>query len=283
MLAWSVATQTILNAMSNVSVIIPCYNSARSIMRALESVRKQTAPPLEIIVVDDASTDDTVKVIEQWQADTNAIALRLIKSPVNRGAAVARNTGWNHARADFIAFLDSDDSWHPEKLALQSAWLLANPDVKICGHAYEVLETVTDSENADSKTSHARTFHNVQYFQFEDFLIRNRLSTPTVMLRRDLDERFAQTKRYCEDYDLWLRISHNHGPCACSDARLTYLYKQAWGVSGLSADLWPMYRAEIECYKQCHANGWIGKPKLLALGFLSLFKHVRRVLKKHAG
>jgi glycosyltransferase involved in cell wall biosynthesis len=88
-----------------VSVIVPCFNGARTIRRALDSVRRQDYPAIEIIVVDDASTDETQEVLAQLaQAD-----LRIVRLPQNIGAAVARNAGIDVARGEFIAFLDADD------------------------------------------------------------------------------------------------------------------------------------------------------------------------------
>lgn len=269
--------------MPKVSVVIPCYNAAQTIVRALDSVRAQTSPPFEVILVDDASTDNTIEVIEQWRERFGSPTLRVLKSPLNRGAAAARNAGWDLAHGDFIAFLDADDSWHPEKLLLQANWLCDNHDVPVCGHAYAVVEETAESATAAPQHASAPHYQNVQYFRFEDFLLKNRLSTPTVILRRDLAERFPEHKRYCEDYDLWLQISYNHGPCAFSTTPLTYLHKRAWGVSGLSGDLWEMYRAELECYQTCCAQGWITKPRQLSLSFLSSLKHMRRVVIKALG
>lgn len=120
--------------MPHISVVIPSYNGANSIARALDSIRDQTLLPVEVIVVDDASTDNTLEIVEHWQASFISIALRIITQPINHGTAVARNIGWDQARGDFVAFLDDDDSWHPQKLVLQSAWLQKNPNAKACGH-----------------------------------------------------------------------------------------------------------------------------------------------------
>ena len=98
-----------------VSVIIPAYNRAATIERALASVVEQTFGDFEIIVVDDASTDDTVAVCHAL-GDSR---LRVVQRTINGGAAAARNSGIREARGDLIAFLDSDDSWLPEKLAKQ--------------------------------------------------------------------------------------------------------------------------------------------------------------------
>lgn len=100
-----------------VSVIIPAYNRGETILRALASVRAQTFGDFEIIVVDDASVDNTIERCNAFGDDR----LRVVRRSVNGGAAAARNTGIREARGELIAFLDSDDSWLPEKLAKQIA------------------------------------------------------------------------------------------------------------------------------------------------------------------
>jgi glycosyltransferase involved in cell wall biosynthesis len=263
--------------MLTVSVVIPCFNAGSTIARALGSVRRQSMAPAEIIVVDDASTDDSVQKIEALRASLAPINLNLVCSDINRGAAFARNIGWDQAKTDLIAFLDADDSWHPRKLETQSVWLQQHPGTVLCGHAYEVCTEDMQTHHTEDNTA---AFDSIEYFSFSDFLIRNRLSTPTVMVRRDIDERFCSHKRYCEDYDLWLRITHRYGPCAYSGTALSYLHKQPWGVSGLSADLWAMYRAELDCYVECQRRNWLGRVSLTGLSALSTLKLIRRAFKK---
>ncbi len=99
----------------NISVVVPVYNRGTTIRRCLESVFGQTVSPYEIIVVDDGSTDNTASVVRSIGDER----LRLIAMPSNRGAQAARNVGIANARGNYIAFLDSDDEWLPEKLELQ--------------------------------------------------------------------------------------------------------------------------------------------------------------------
>lgn len=98
-----------------VSVVIPAYNREKTIARCLDSVLHQTFPAFEIIVVDDNSTDDTTKIVKS----ITDRRVRLITLPSNKGAQAARNIGIRHATGNFIAFLDSDDEWLPEKLEIQ--------------------------------------------------------------------------------------------------------------------------------------------------------------------
>ncbi|MGC8603005.1 MAG: glycosyltransferase family 2 protein, partial [Desulfomonilaceae bacterium] len=103
--------------MSLVSVIIPTYNRAHLIERAVNSVLEQTYDKLEIIVVDDGSTDNTGNVLSQLQDGDSRV--RYIRHETNKGSQSARNTGIRNARGDYVAFLDSDDEWLPYKLEKQ--------------------------------------------------------------------------------------------------------------------------------------------------------------------
>jgi teichuronic acid biosynthesis glycosyltransferase TuaG len=103
-----------------VSIIVPCYNSGRFIRATLEAVRAQTFTDWECIVIDDASSDDSAAIVAAMaEEDPRIVPLRL---PENLGAAGARNAGLERVRGDYIAFLDSDDYWVPEKLARQVAY-----------------------------------------------------------------------------------------------------------------------------------------------------------------
>lgn len=121
-----------------VSVVIPAFNRSATIGRALASVRAQTFPDFEIVVVDDASVDDTVAACAAFEDSR----LRIVRRDVNGGAAAARNTGILESTADLIAFLDSDDSWLPDKLARQVAAmsLPGAPEVGCTGVILHLLD-----------------------------------------------------------------------------------------------------------------------------------------------
>ena len=110
-----------------ISVVIPVYNGALFIQGALQSVLNHTAPPIEIIVVDDGSTDGTTDVV---RLVNSAVPIRYHRQD-NQGPSVARNLGVSLASGDWIAFLDADDIWHPEKLAIQADLIQAHPDVAL--------------------------------------------------------------------------------------------------------------------------------------------------------
>ena len=227
----------------SVSVIIPVFNNAATISRALDSVFDQTAQPREIFIVDDASTDNSCAVIEKYIRDKpNA---KLLRTATNCGPSAARNTGWAAASSDYIAFLDADDAWHSKKLETQFLFMQDNPEFVISGHQYQVM-TKTGPTGSTKPTKNVLSDEfEVSVFNFRDFLIRNRFSTPTVMLRKSVAERFDGAQRFSEDYRLWLLIiaAHDHG--ALIKLPMTYLYKPAFGAGGISGRMFAMYRGEL--------------------------------------
>ncbi len=123
-----------------VSVVIPVYNRAESITRAIDSVLAQTLDDLEILVVDDASSDATPEIVRQYDDPR----VRVFRHETNRGGSAARNTGIEHARGNYVAFLDSDDEWLPQKLEKQVDCLRARSDEWVA--AYCGFERVRSGE-----------------------------------------------------------------------------------------------------------------------------------------
>ena len=116
---------------TSVSVIIPCFNSEKTVMRALESVRSQQYQPDEILVYDDASDDDTFALLENYSLRFPKVSI--YRGEENKGVGFARQFLINKATGTFIAFLDSDDAWHPNKLQEQLAKLVCSgADICIC-------------------------------------------------------------------------------------------------------------------------------------------------------
>src|SRR5690606_37383239 len=135
----------------SVSVIIPYYNAEGTIKRAIESVIKQTVPALEIIIVDDKSKISSLKQLEYIIDKYKQHNIMLYKLSVNSGAGEARNFGMKKARGELIAFLDSDDSWHPQKIELQSQYF-TDEELYLCGHKYKLLDNYKDiDENVSTE------------------------------------------------------------------------------------------------------------------------------------
>ncbi|OGR09008.1 MAG: hypothetical protein A3K23_03435 [Desulfobacca sp. RBG_16_58_9] len=180
-----------------VSVIIPTYNRADLVRQAVASVRAQTYRDFEIVVVDDGGTDDTFEVLSTWPE------LRLLRHTGRQGVSAARNTGITAARGQWLAFLDSDDLWLPDKLARQIFWLEGQPELLIC----QTEETWVRRGVAVNKPA---THRKVAGRIFLPSLARCMISPSAVILNRRLFEDhgvFDATLAAAEDYDLWLRLT----------------------------------------------------------------------------
>ena len=182
-----------------VSAIIPCHDSAATIERALDSALAQTFSELEIIVIDDASTDATPGILRRRCADPH---LRLIALDRNLGPAGARNKGIEAARGKYIAFLDSDDEWLPEKIALQFAAMEANRAATLCG-----CDAVWNYP--DGSTEHS-TASSTGQLAWKALLRSSFVQTPSVMAPRAVLEKlggFNPALLVGEDQDLWIRLA----------------------------------------------------------------------------
>jgi glycosyltransferase involved in cell wall biosynthesis len=255
-----------------VSVIIPCYRCWNTIERAVASVAAQTWQPAELILVDDASDDDTPKVLYNLQKHYGEEWIKLILREENGGPGAARNNGWDSATQPYVAFLDADDAWHPCKIEIQLKYMLAHPEVAITGHRWRFLR---EGEPLPSLPKHW-AIRQISWWQM---LISNRLSTPTVMLKRDLKFRFDPTKRYSEDYLLWLQIIYNGFKAVFIDLDLAYIYKAPYGVGGLSGQLWAMEKGELDVYWKLWRRKNISFVLLLCLIPFSLSKYVLRLIR----
>jgi glycosyltransferase involved in cell wall biosynthesis len=197
-----------------VTVVIPTYNRARVLGRALDSVRAQTFQDLEIVVVDDGSADDTAAVVAGYRD----ARIRRLSLERRSGAARARNVGIGVARGEWVAFLDSDDEWLPPKLEAQLA-RAANADRRV--DAVYCLRSIHDHLTGRARPQRS-PLHEGDVF---DALLRGGWTPPTslVMVRRAALEAvggFDEALPSFQDYDLWLRLAQRGSWFAAVDAVL---------------------------------------------------------------
>ena len=181
---------------ADVSVIIPTYDRASTLPRAIDSVLAQTLAPLELIVVDDGSADDTERLVRDRYA-----RVRYLKQS-NAGVSAARNRGLAAARGSWLAFLDSDDEWRPRKTERQLAALAERPDVLVC-HTGE--NWMRRGRRVNPGLRHRK--HGG--WMFRHCLSLCAISPSSVIIHRDVLSSvgtFDEELPACEDYDLWLRI-----------------------------------------------------------------------------
>jgi GT2 family glycosyltransferase len=182
---------------SQISVVIPTYNRCTVLERAMDSVLSQTFTDYELIVVDDGSNDGTTELLDRYSDHVRAIRQE------NRGVSTARNTGILASKGEFIALLDSDDTWLPKKLERQVAFFDTNPEALIC-QTEEIW--IRNGKRVNPKTRHQKFSGMI----FEKTLPLCLVSPSAVMMRRSLFDEvglFDESLPACEDYDLWLRIT----------------------------------------------------------------------------
>jgi glycosyltransferase involved in cell wall biosynthesis len=241
------------------SVVIPAWNAAQTIVRAVRSCVEQSYPPHEIIVVDDAGTDGTEALIKN-----NFPQVTYIKLAENAGPAHARNTGWAMATGDFIAFQDADDVWHKDKLKLVAHALLHNEHIRFLYHPYTLAPMDFEADAASVTTAR---------LPFSKLLWSNPIGTPCTVLVNDPALRFDEEMRYMEDYDLWLKAGHRFGIYRLNLA-LTQINRPILSAGGQSSNRRKMRSGEFRAYVKMakrHPQYWLLIPLLIGFGAL---KHV---------
>ncbi len=180
-----------------VSVILPTYNRAWSLKTAIDSVLFQNYLNIELIVIDDGSQDNTKELLKGYKNQIRVLTQE------NAGVSAARNRGIEKSRGEFIALLDSDDSWDKRKISCQMDFFMANPEVLIC-QTQEVW--IRNHKRVNPKIKHKKPSGMI----FEQSLNLCLVSPSAVMMKREIFEQkgyFNEKFLVCEDYDLWLRIS----------------------------------------------------------------------------
>ena len=205
-----------------VTAIIPCFNAAATLPRAIGSVRAQTHPNIEIIAVDDGSRDGTLAVLREQAG------VRVITQP-NAGAAAARNAAIAVAQGEFLAFLDADDEWHPDKLAQQVELLAADPAIVLVGCRAEVVGL--DGGRLPVNASRAPTIGPQAWRSLlhHSFFIPSVLAARTEVVRR-IGGFTAAMRAGEDDQDFCIRMALQ-GEVGFVDAALMTMYQQPGSLS----------------------------------------------------
>ena len=196
-----------------ISVIIPTYNRKKTLARAIQSVINQSLSPFEILIIDDGSNDGT----EEWVKD-NFQNIKYIYQN-NHGVSSARNIGIENAYGDWVAFLDSDDEWLPNKLYEQVKAIDSNPEMKFF-HTNEIW--IRNGVRVNQMKKHKKYGGYI----FEKCLDICRVSPSSVLIQKEVFDNigiFDESLRVCEDYDLWLRITSKYS-VVFLDIPLIYKY-----------------------------------------------------------
>lgn len=251
------------------SVVIPAYNASNTIQHCIASCYAQILQPKEIVIVDDCSQDDTWQVILSLAATYITIPIICLRNEQNAGVAATRNIGILQAQYPFVALLDSDDSWHPDKLAVCLAVLHSNPGIPILFHDYST-ETDMDSPVAFASVAyHAETVQEV--------IFSNKIQGSGIVFRRAAGIHFDPRFRYAEDLEFGIRYVKT-ASILHLEALLTKTNRLQLSAGGLSSNKWQMRKGEMQAFltlARYHWKYYLFVPFLIGFSFL---KFVRKLL-----
>ena len=261
-----------MNPNTSVSIVVPLFNSSETMADALTSIHDQTFRNYEVILVDDASQDDSY--VRACEACSDREKWQVIRQQVNRGPSGARNAGIRAATGNWVAFLDADDSWHPRKLELQMQWI-ADADVRFCCTGSGDLSKCSVQAFDDWRRRAFDEKPLTRDLNIESFLDNNAVVTSSVLVKRSVfddvglfDERF----RGPEDLDLWLRIArenqlllvdvplinyrHHSGSLSMDERRfipeIEGVWQKAFSPGGVFADRPELFNTALSTQ---HVNG----------------------------
>jgi glycosyltransferase involved in cell wall biosynthesis len=250
-----------------ITVIIPMYNSENTITTCINSVLNQTFNgKIEIIVINDGSTDNGKSIVEMIiKNNTKNVEIKIINKP-NGGVSSARNKGLALAKGDYIAFLDSDDEWIPEKIEKQLNVFNSNHSISFIGGL--ILKPFIQSDN---------------YFEIplSKLIFKNYFQPSTVLFKKEVFERvgfFDESQKYAEEGNYFMRVAELF-KCVLLNEQLIYYGqgKDGFGVSGLSANLEEMERGELKNLKFAYKKKYISLTTYLIAIIYSILKYIRRI------
>jgi glycosyltransferase involved in cell wall biosynthesis len=221
-----------------VSVIMPCFNSSRFLAESIESVLKQTYENLELLIVDDASQDNSLEIAKKYSLNDERI--RILRNNENLGPALTRNKGIKHAKGRYIAFLDSDDLWHPEKLQKQVGFM-TETDTAMSHTSYEVMNVNGEKTR---KIVHAKSF-----VTYKTLLLYNAIGCLTAMydVQKTRGKQYGPDIPKRNDYALWLNIlKKGYVSKGLDEVLAFYRVGQSTSISSKKLDLikyhWRLFR-----------------------------------------
>ncbi|WP_334013436.1 glycosyltransferase family 2 protein [Alteromonas sp. S167] len=242
------------------TVIIPVFNSEKTLERALKSVLLQTYSPSQIIVVDDHSTDTSPAILQEFREQ-----VEIITSNENKGPASARNIGIENATGSHIAFLDADDFWYPEKLEVVRQAIEEHTDVQVFSHKLKKVNEEFCSEFQRDKPAGQTIFDprtHVELMSKDDIIAMPWLGTPGVVVDRMLLDKvgfFSTSLDTGEDIDLWIRLSQHSQVCRIEQTLgIVFIQKESARTRGTNT-----YKNHIKILEQANQEFEIN-PLVLA-------------------
>lgn len=226
--------------LGDVAVIIPHYNNGIDLCRSYASVMSQSQLPQEIVIIDDCSYDKAfLEKIEKEHDNRTGIKLTVIKFESNKGPSEARNTGVKVSSTNYIAFLDADDVWHPQKLEI-CLDVITKRNLMFLYHLYTPIGIESDVDRIYVKQDIL-----VKSKKHILFALKSYISTPTVLMHKSIFEEFPLDLNQCEDYHCWLS-SITDSDFYFVNLPLANGFKSPLGDSGLSANIKIMHESFLK-------------------------------------
>jgi glycosyltransferase involved in cell wall biosynthesis len=192
--------------MTKVSIILPVYNGEKYLSETIDSIIEQTFADWEIVAVNDGSTDNSHSILQQYKSNLGS-KIKIIDQE-NSGVSVARNVAIDNSESEYLAFIDADDMWLPEKLEKQIKILDNNPDVAL---VYSDLLDLIENKTTRRKQILKRKLQ--RGYIFEPLFYFNFIALSSVVLRKEMIEKygnFDSDYKIIQDYDLFLRIAEKN-------------------------------------------------------------------------
>lgn len=253
--------------MIKISVVIPIYNASNNIVAVLDSVLNQNVHVFEIILINDCSIDDTITILENYISKSPNVNFNLINLNSNKGVSYCRNLGWNIAKGDYVAFLDSDDFWNENKLQIMIE-IIKSENVDMIGHGYNEKYIFINKNFSINP-------NNLKKINFFDMMIRNKFQTSCVLIKNGIEERFNNSISYCEDYELFVRLVAKKYNVFYYNEQLTYLGRPQLSKGGLSEKKIKMRLGEIKAFK----TGLKIRKVLFIFPFFVLYSFIKYIFK----
>ena len=254
----------------SVSVIIPYYNASNTIEASIKSVFKQILLPLEVIIVNDASNKDELsillEILSRYENEKPKIHIQSLK--INKGASFCRNVAIRSAVGKYLAFLDSDDVWHKQKLQIQYNFMECN-HARLSGHGY-IFNLNNDNFNEERSCFNKGVSH-------WSFTYTNPFFTPTVMARRDSFLLFDESFRIVDDYKCWLENFEKNKVFFLKN-KLAGGFKYPIGATGLTGSVKEMHKSYILVLKNMYKENSISRSFYYLAVFLECAKYPLRII-----
>lgn len=253
----------------NCSVVIPAYNANDTVEDCIKTCLGQSLQPNEIIIVDDFSTDNTWATLQILRNKYSEIPIICVRNSRNLGVAATRNVGIKKARYKYVALLDCDDTWHPEKISICSGILEEHPTVSILYHDFDVKKITVELSEISTLL-----YHNESLIKI---LISNKFQGSSIFFRNGLNIFFDPTFRYAEDLEFGIRYIITSKVLHLNTS-LTILNRPQLTPGGLSSNRWKMRIGELKAIYTLKNYNVMYLPLIPFLLVFSLIKHLRKSL-----